>query len=185
MNAAREEIRVSGILGLRIAEVAANAYYAPSAIYRYFGDRNGLLAAVLGELYEEVLESRRAIILSRIPSEGPVSIDDIVHLVPSPSEMAASDELRIRLQILAVAATNPVLEQKISEIARRQFSQMRSLLTRLRHRLPEGQPFDERVFTIMIVNQLLYYNTLLGEYAVDDDAYYAFLRDVATGQQAT
>jgi AcrR family transcriptional regulator len=179
--AARQEIRISGILGLRIAAVAANAHYSASAIYRYFGDRNGLLAAVLSELYEELLDGRRAAIAKQFPAEGPLSIDDIVHLAPSPSEMADSEELRLRLQIMAVAATNPALEQRISEIAQRRFEEMRAFLRYLQSRLAPGQYFDERVFTVLLVNQLLYYNTLLGDHAADDESYYAFLKHVASG----
>jgi hypothetical protein len=47
-------------------------------------------------------------------------------------------------------------------------------------RLPEGQVFDERVIFVLIFNQLLYYNTLLGDEAVTDDEYLQFLRDKMT-----
>lgn len=185
ITAARDEIQSSGILGLRIAEVAQKAHYAPSAIYRYFGDRNGLLAVVLGDLYEETLSRRRDVILAQIPVEGPVQIGDIVRLAPAPSQLASTEEQRIRLQILAVAATNPALERRIASIAQRQFLATKSLLEALQQRLPDGQGFDVRVFTIMIVNQLLYYNTLLGEHGVSDEDYYAFLEHVATCDQSS
>ncbi|MFM8387622.1 MAG: TetR/AcrR family transcriptional regulator, partial [Actinomycetota bacterium] len=50
LRSARAEIEKNGILGLRVAEVAANAHYSVSIIYRYFGDRDGLIAQVLGDL---------------------------------------------------------------------------------------------------------------------------------------
>ena len=50
LRSARAEIEKHGILGLRVADVAANAHYSVSIIYRYFGDRDGLLAQVLGDL---------------------------------------------------------------------------------------------------------------------------------------
>jgi len=184
LDAARDEVRTSGVLGLRIAEVAAKAHYSASAIYRYFDDRNGLLAAVLGDLYEELLARRRAGLAARIPADGPITIDDIVRLAPSPSELAEGEEHRLRLQILAVASTNRALELRISEIAQRRFLEMSEFLAQLRRRLPDGQHLDERVFTIMIVNSLLYYNTLLGEHAVNDEDYYAFLTHVATCRPA-
>lgn len=181
LASARDEIRRRGILGLRVADVAANAHYSVSVIYRHFGDRDGLLAAVLGDMYDETLDRRKATIASRIPAQGPLTLDQVVRLAPAPSEMKDSDELRIRLQILAVAATNPSLERRIAEIAQRRFGEMLDFINGLRCRLPAHQTFDTRVFTIMLVNQLLYYNTLLGPYAVDDEQYYEFLVHVASG----
>ena len=180
LRSARAEIEKHGILGLRVAEVAANAHYSVSIIYRYFGDRDGLLAQVLGDLYEEILERVSARTAQNIPSDGPVTIDQILALAPLPSDAHEGSDLRIRLQILAVAATNPVLENRLKEIAQRRYLAMLDLARALKARLPEDQPFDERVFTIMVVNQLLYYNTLLGDLAVTDDEYYDFLKSKAT-----
>ena len=181
LRSARAEIEKNGILGLRVAEVAANAHYSVSIIYRYFGDRDGLLAQVLGDMYEEVLGRVSERIANAIPADGPVTIDQILSLAPLPSDAYTNEsDLRIRLQILAVAATNPVLETRLKEIAQRRYETVLGLARHLKSRLPSDQVFDERVFTIMIVNQLLYYNTLLGDYAVNDDDYYAFLKAKAT-----
>ncbi|MFN9954552.1 MAG: helix-turn-helix domain-containing protein, partial [bacterium] len=48
LRSAREQIAAKGILGLRVADVAAAAYSSVTQIYRYFGSREGLLARVLG-----------------------------------------------------------------------------------------------------------------------------------------
>lgn len=180
LRSARAEIEKNGILGLRVAEVAANAHYSVSIIYRYFGDRDGLLAQVLGDIYEEILDRAAARLAAAVPAEGPITIDQIVALAPKPSEVEKSRDSRLRLQILAVAATNPVLETRMKNIAQHQFKAMKDFAAMLKSRLPEGQFFDERVMLIMIVNQLLYYNTLLGEHAATDDEYYAFLKDKAS-----
>ena len=181
LRSARAEIEKHGILGLRVAEVAANAHYSVSIIYRYFGDRDGLLAQVLGDLYEEILERVSARTAQNIPSDGPVTIDQILALAPLPTDAYSNaSDLRLRLQILAVAATNPILENRLKEIAQRRYQEMLDLARALKARLPEAQPFDERVFTIMVVNKLLYYNTLLGDLAVTDDEYYDFLKSKAT-----
>ena len=55
IESARREIELNGILGLRVADVAAGANYSLTQVYRYFGDRDGLLARVLGDLYEEII----------------------------------------------------------------------------------------------------------------------------------
>jgi AcrR family transcriptional regulator len=181
LQSARAEIEKNGILGLRVAEVAANAHYSVSIIYRYFGDRDGLLAQVLGDLYEEILERVSRRVEAALPANGPVTIDQILALAPLPSDAYTNEsDVRIRLQILAVAATNPILENRMKEIAQRRYEIILGLARHLKSRLPEGENFDERIFTIMIVNQLLYYNTLLGDYAVEDADYYAFLKSKAT-----
>jgi AcrR family transcriptional regulator len=180
LRSARAEIEKNGILGLRVAEVAANAHYSVSIIYRYFGDRDGLLAQVLGDLYEEILDRTSQRLEASIPAEGPVTIDQIISLAPKPSEVEKNPDSRLRLQILAVAATNPVLEARMKDIAQARFKVMKAFAETLKSRLPEGQVFDERVMLIMIVNQLLYYNTLLGEHAVNDADYFAFLKDKAS-----
>lgn len=180
LKSARAEIEKNGILGLRVAEVAANAHYSVSIIYRYFGDRDGLLAQVLGDLYEEILDRAAARLAEAIPADGAVTIDQIVALAPRPSEIDKNPDSRLRLQILAVAATNPVLEARMKDIAQKRFKVMKDFAASLKSRLPEGQVFDERVMLIMIVNQLLYYNTLLGEFATTDDEYYTFLKDKAS-----
>jgi AcrR family transcriptional regulator len=180
LRSARQEVEKNGILGLRVAEVAGNANYSVSVIYRYFGDRDGLLAQVLGDLYEEILERVSGKIARLIPKDGLVSVDQILALAPMPSDAYGDPDVRMRLQILAVAATNPVLENRLKDIAQHRYKTVLDLASHLKSRLPEGTAFDERVFTIMIVNQLLYYNTLLGEYATTDDEYYAFLKQKAT-----
>jgi AcrR family transcriptional regulator len=180
LKSARAEIEKNGILGLRVADVAANANYSISVIYRHFGDRDGLLAQVLGDLYEEILDQTSKRTADLIPPEGPLTVDQILALAPKPSEVHEWSVPRLRLQILAVAANNRILEDRLKSIAQRRYAGMLELAEVLKSRLPEGTVFDERVFTIMIVNQLLYYNTLLGDLAISDSEYYDFLKSKAT-----
>jgi AcrR family transcriptional regulator len=180
LESARAEIEKNGILGLRVADVAANANYSISVIYRHFGDRDGLLAQVLGDLYEEILDQTSKRTADLIPPEGPLTVDQILALAPKPSEVHEWSVPRLRLQVLAVAANNRILEDRLKSIAQRRYAAMLELAEVLKSRLPEGTVFDERVFTIMIVNQLLYYNTLLGDLAVSDSEYYDFLKSKAT-----
>lgn len=180
LRSARAEIEKNGILGLRVAEVAANAHYSVSIIYRYFGDRDGLLAQVLGDLYEEILERVALRMAETLPASGPLTIDQVVALSPKPSDAYGQSDMRLRLQILAVAATNPTLENRLKAVAQERYKLMRNWVADIKSRLPADQPFDERVVLVMMVNQLLYYNTLLGDQAVTNDEYLLFVRDVAT-----
>lgn len=180
LRSARAEVEKNGILGLRVAEVAANAHYSVSIIYRYFGDRDGLLAQVLGNLYEEILDRAANRLATRLPASGPLTVDQIVSLAPMPSEADTNPDLKLRLQILAVAATNPELEARLKSIAQTRLQQMKAWSQAVKSRLPEGQIFDDRILFILIVNQLLYYNTLLGDDAVTDEEYFRFLKDKIT-----
>jgi AcrR family transcriptional regulator len=180
LRSARAEVEKNGILGLRVAEVAANAHYSVSIIYRYFGDRDGLLAQVLGDLYEEILDRTAHRLATGLPASGPLTVDLILSLAPMPSEADTNPDLKLRLQILAVAATNPELEARLKSIAQTRLKQMKDWWEAVKSRLPEGQIFDDRILFILIVNQLLYYNTLLGDDAVTDEEYFRFLKDKAT-----
>lgn len=180
LRSARAEVEKNGILGLRVAEVAANAHYSVSIIYRYFGDRDGLLAQVLGDLYEEILDRATNRLATGLPASGPLTVDQIVSLAPMPSEADTNPDLKLRLQILAVAATNPELEARLKSIAQTRLQQMKAWSQAVKSRLPEGQIFDDRILFILIVNQLLYYNTLLGDDAVTDEEYFRFLKDKIT-----
>ncbi len=180
LASARAEVEKNGILGLRVAEVAANAHYSVSIIYRYFGDRDGLLAQVLGDLYEEILDRVTLRAATQLPATGPITIDQVLELAPKPSDAYANPDVKLRLQILAVAVTNPVLESRLKDIVQARFKVLKDWSASLVARLPEGQVFDERVIFVLIVNQLLYYNTLLGDEAVTDDEYLQFLRDKMT-----
>jgi AcrR family transcriptional regulator len=180
LKSARAEVEKHGILGLRVAEVAANAHYSVSIIYRYFGDRDGLLAQVLGDLYEEILDRTAKRLASSIPATGPLTVDQLIALAPKPSDAYTNPDLKLRLQILAVAATNPALETRLKTIAQARFKLLKEWSASTVARLPEGQVYDERIFFIVIVNQLLYYNTLLGDDAVTDEEYYQFLKDKVT-----
>jgi AcrR family transcriptional regulator len=180
LRSARAEVEKNGILGLRVAEVAANAHYSVSIIYRYFGDRDGLLAQVLGDLYEEILDRTAHRLAAGLPASGPLTVDLILSLAPMPSEADTNPDLKLRLQILAVAATNPELEARLKSIAQTRLKQMKDWWEAVKSRLPEGQIFDDRILFILIVNQLLYYNTLLGDDAVTDEEYFRFLKDKIT-----
>ena len=55
--AAKHELHEVGILGLRVQEVAKLANTSVSLIYKYFEDRDGLLAVVLGDMHDERIDN--------------------------------------------------------------------------------------------------------------------------------
>lgn len=57
INSARTQVDTRGIIGLRLADVAQGANVSIPLISRYFGSRDGLLAAVLGDWYEGFVQT--------------------------------------------------------------------------------------------------------------------------------
>ncbi len=55
VEAAREEIFTSGVIGLRMSVVAAAAGTSIPLIYKYFGDRDGLVCEVFESIYSEYM----------------------------------------------------------------------------------------------------------------------------------
>lgn len=174
---ARKQIAENGILGLRVAEVAEGAHSSVTQIYRYFGDRNGLLARVLGDMYEEFLvfslQSVRDT-LDRLPA---ITIDDIVDALPCPTQERVRVNSAMRLQILAAAVTNDQLRERVSSIACEQMTRWSSYMDDVVSRMADGESFDRRVFTIMLVMQMPYYRHLLGDSGFSEQDYQQFLRD--------
>ena len=180
LASARQEFEANGILGLRVADVAERADCAVSLIYRYFVDRDGLLAQLLGDLYDEGSQinlDRAAIILN---SDEPLSIDDILNATTMPT---SPDHLAFRawrVQILAASTTNPALRARIEESTRNGRKVLEESIAGVKSRLPADTKFDDRVYTILLFNTFFIFNDLLGEDGVSDEDYRNLLRDLLT-----
>lgn len=177
LRSARDQIEAKGILGLRVAEVAEGAHCSLTQIYRYFGDRDGLLAQVLGDYYEEVLDFSFEQYMKRMKALPVITIEDLVQNLPTPSQYAAMSRQEIRLQILAVAGKNPELQDRLMEVTQRHHDLWEQGLNYVEEHLEPGVKIDRRVFTIMLLVQTMYYRTLLGDKGFTDEEYRQFLRD--------
>ena len=177
LQSARTEIETQGILGLRVAEVAAGANCSITQIYRYFGDRDGLLARVLGDYYEETLRSAYDAYMERLRALPVITVDDLVENLAAPSQYASMVGQEVRLQILAVAVRNGQLRERLERISKEHLELWHQGIALVQSRMTEGQRFDARVFTIMLLVQNMYYRTLLGDDGFTDEEYRQFLRD--------
>ena len=177
LQSARTEIETQGILGLRVAEVAAGANCSITQIYRYFGDRDGLLARVLGDYYEETLRSAYDAYMERLRALPVITVDDLVENLAAPSQYASMVGQEVRLQILAVAVRNGQLRERLERISKEHLELWHQGIAFVQSRMTEGQRFDARVFTIMLLVQNMYYRTLLGDDGFTDEEYRQFLRD--------
>ena len=177
LESARREIELNGILGLRVAEVAAGANYSLTQVYRYFGDRDGLLARVLGDLYDEIITTGYDSYMSYMESLSVITLDDLVNSLPTPIAPNAMGYQEIRLQILATSVKNVPLRERIENTSRDMHTRWEAGLDYVESKLDPGLRIDRRVFTIMLLVQTMYYRTLLGDVGFTVDEYRAFVRE--------
>ncbi len=177
LRSAREQIEAKGVLGLRVAEVAEGAHCSLTQIYRYFGDRDGLLARVLGDLYEEVLDTVFDYYMAKMKELPVITIEDLIKYLPGPSAYSAMNRQEVRLQILATSAMNAPLRERLEQVSQRHLVQWEEGLDYVEAHMEPGVKIDRRMFTIMLLVQTMYYRTLLGDQGFTDEEYRQFLRD--------
>lgn len=177
LDSARRELETSGILGLRVASVAEGAHCSITQIYRFFGDRDGLLAQVLGDLYEESVTNAFLRYREFIESRESVTIDDLVSALPIPSNQIQMKNQATRMQILATAVNNAKLRTRIEKVSQDMWHKWNDAIERTEKMMAPGERVDWRVFTIMLSVQSLHYRALLGDVGFSDEEYQDFLRD--------
>lgn len=114
-RSALAEIQRSGILGLRLADVAVGAEVSVPLIYKYFGDRDGLIGDVLGEVIErhfgEELSAIRRL-LEQVTAQ--TVLEDVLPLMPRPDDAWRRERRWLRLEAKAASREIPALRDRIS-----------------------------------------------------------------------
>ena len=114
-RSALAEIQRSGILGLRLADVAVGADVSVPLIYKYFGDRDGLIGDVLGEVIErhfgEELSAIRRL-LEQVTAQ--TVLEDVLPLMPRPDDAWRRERRWLRLEAKAASREIPALRDRIS-----------------------------------------------------------------------
>ena len=114
--AAREELRDSGILGLRMEVVAEKAQVSVPLIYKYYKNREGLLTEVLSELYDGDSYEKLAAYVEVFEQMESPTVDDIAILFATVQQGFRSLDRWRRLQILAASAEIPELRTRLAAI---------------------------------------------------------------------
>ena len=114
--AAREELRDSGILGLRMEVVAEKAQVSVPLIYKYYKNREGLLTEVLSELYDGDSYEKLAAYAEVFEQMESPTVDDIAILFATVQQGFRSLDRWRRLQILAASAEIPELRTRLAAI---------------------------------------------------------------------
>lgn len=164
-----------GILGLRVADVASDANCSITQIYRFFRNRDGLLARVLGDIYDD--QSKMAVeqYVGRLPKDSALTINDLVSAVP----IVMTDEQvkfhELRLQILAASIHNKELNDRLKVCTQNLYEMWKAGLGEIHLRMAPGENFDERVFFMVFAQQNMYYRTLIDETFFTPEEYKEFL----------
>jgi AcrR family transcriptional regulator len=175
LQATRARIKQDGIIGLRVADVAKDAETSITLIYKYYRDRDGLLAQVLGDMYSEFRAAFHAKIEGWLATKDSLTLEEFVHLLPNPEE-ETKHARDFRVQVLATALENPELHKNIKAETEKMYRWMRDTIEANRHKLPvEDQGFDIRFFTVIMFNMMFVYYDLVDEDKVSADEYRAML----------
>jgi AcrR family transcriptional regulator len=176
LKCATAEIDTYGIIGLRLASVAEKAQVSVPLIYKYFDDRDGLLAVVLGDWYEEFVFRYRAMIDGWIDSASRITLEEFAQLSPKPQAGAMQKDREFRLQVLATALENPQLHRRIKALTIDAHAWSTTAIDRVIPKLPESdRHFDRRFFSLLLFNTMYVFYDLLDTERIDDEQYNSFL----------
>ncbi len=115
-NSTLAEVRRSGVLGLRVADVAHGAGVSVPLIYKYFGDRDGLIATVVaGEVARAFLEEIAGMEVIGDKVADDELFDVILRLIPKPDDPWRHDRRWLRLEAKAAARSIPALRASLND----------------------------------------------------------------------
>ena len=175
LESARTEILKNGIIGMRVSDVARGADTSITLIYRYFVDRNGVLARVLGDMYDEFRLSFQTKVEAWLAVNDSLSLKDFARLMPNPAE-ETKHARDFRLQVLTTALENPELSERIKAVTTSTYRWMRDTIEANRHKLPPAERgFDARFMTVIMFNLMFVYYDLVDEDKISADDYRAML----------
>ena len=129
IQAAQQELLHSGTSGLRMEVVAQKAEVSVPLIYKYYGNRDGLLTEVLSQLYDgDSYQKLSAYADVFLEMQNP-SIDDIAILFATVQQEFRMPGRWQSLQILAASVELPELQSRLAEIHLEHQKQVISFLT--------------------------------------------------------
>ena len=116
IQAAQQELLHSGTSGLRMEVVAQKAEVSVPLIYKYYGNRDGLLTEVLSQLYDGDSYPKLSAYADVFLEMQNPSIDDIAVLFATVQQEFRMPGRWQRLQILAASVELPELQSRLAEI---------------------------------------------------------------------
>lgn len=176
LSATRARLAQDGILGLRVADIANDAGTSITLIYKYFRDRDGLLAQVLGDMYQELRDRQMQRVEQWLAANEFITLEQFAYLTPNPIDESQSKELQadrdFQLQTLATALQNEALRQRIKKTTNEVHAWTLKTIEVGRKKLPiEDQGFDGRFISVIMFNMMFVFNDLLDDNKISADEY--------------
>ena len=182
LAAAKHELHEVGILGMRVQEVAKLADTSVSLIYKYFEDRDGLLAVVLGDMHDERIDNWEKMfahaLLDDAPS-GEFSVEDLLSKLPMPNSQYFLALGQDRAQMLAALNSSPKLRERIEQTTQRLFRLTLKVIANADTSEKQNES-SNRVTALIIssLNLIFINNDLLGNQRITDEEYTSFLKAI-------
>ena len=171
LQATRARLNSGGILGLRVADVAKDADTSITLIYKYYRDRDGLLAQVLGDMYDEFRQRQMQRIDTWLSQNETITFEQYADLTPNPAEETKIDR-DFRLQMLATALENEELRARIKKTTNDVYKWTLETLEVARKKLPvEDQGFDGRFVSVIMFNMMFVFYDLLDDNKISASEY--------------
>jgi AcrR family transcriptional regulator len=146
-----------------------------SLIYKYFGSRDGLLARVLGDMYDEIQKTSLAAYMHQLSGNNNLTVEDLVRALPQFDNEAFRLNQYARLQILATSIKNPNLRARLELLTQEQLRTWREAIANLKSRMKPDEEFDDRFFLMILSTQSMYYRELLGETSFTKEDYTTYV----------
>ena len=171
LQATRARLNSGGILGLRVADVAKDADTSITLIYKYYRDRDGLLAQALGDMYDEFRQRQMQRIDTWLSQNETITFEQYADLTPNPAEETKIDR-DFRLQMLATALENEELRVRIKKTTNDVYKWTLETLEVARKKLPvEDQGFDGRFVSVIMFNMMFVFYDLLDDNMISASEY--------------
>lgn len=150
VQAALDEIEKYGIVGLRVADVAANAGVSVPLIYKYFRDRDGLLAEVLSgtiaTFFMHDIQAMRNLVET---TTGPLRPSDLLPFMPSPREPRRIRNRRLRAMAIAASFDIPKLADALAMNQHLMNGATRDLIEMVRKRTGSKSKVSVQAVTVL------------------------------------
>lgn len=182
IEAAKHELHEVGILGLRVQEVAKLADTSVSLIYKYFEDRDGLLAQVLGDMHDERIDMWEKMFSNALLDTAPrgeFSVEDLLSKLPLPNSAMFQKLGWDRAQMLAAMGSSPKLRERIEQTTQRLFRLTLKVVDNADISGKENESFNRMTALIISSLNLIFINNdLLGDHRITDEEYTSFLKAI-------
>ena len=174
-------IERDGIVGMRIADVAVAADVSIPLIYKYFRDRDGLLAEVLSTtITNNFLADVNRIRDFAASATDPISAKSIVAMMPMPHDPVRKCNRRLRVMAIAASYDIPALADALAASQLPVERATTELIESIRARTGCTSPIAPRAVVLMV--QALGFGIVVADSAPEtaptDEEYTALLVDM-------